>query len=155
MQKNGVIYWEIGLFTSSCIERTIIKNNATQSVCVHISRRWCIFQVWTVCMMRMQSGYPLDLFPWCARPIVQMCAIQSPSWALEASAYFIVAYAARLVVRAAQMVLKSPNSCTIFSPGTCECNREILGHFESLLISWLGACNLDACIRASALQWVA
>jgi len=63
--------------------------------------------------MRTQSRYLPDLFPWCARPIMQMCAIRSTSWTLQASAYFILAHAARLVTRTAQIVHKSPYKCTI------------------------------------------
>ena len=66
------------------------------------------FEFEAVYTMRIQSGYAPDLFPLCARPIMQMCAIRSTSCALQASAYFIFTHEARSMARTAQMVYKPP-----------------------------------------------
>jgi len=119
-----------------------------RKVCVCISADADVyFKSEAVCVMRMQSGYPPDLFPWCARPIMQMCAIQSTSWTLQASAYCIFAYAARLVARTAQMVLKSPYSCTI-------CRQTLVSHVGKSCPPTVFVEIWTGCLQSGCLQIV-
>jgi len=68
----------------------------------------CVGKFETGETLRISNGFTQNVFPGCARPIMQMCAVWSTSCALQASAYCISTNEACPVARTAQMVYKPP-----------------------------------------------